>query len=108
MNLRCRSAVQPAWRLRVGAGTNCGGSGAGTMSALWSMILSFVAMNLFLMYEEQCLNQIGSCRKEQPRQSCLGVPHSRRGLDPSGRLLRSVRTRTFACGDTLSAVNVPW
>jgi len=44
MKLRCRSAVQPECLLRVGAISNCGGSGAGTMSATSSTTLSLVAI----------------------------------------------------------------
>lgn len=43
-DLRWRSAVQPECWLRVGAGSNSGSVGAGTMSATCSTTLSFVAI----------------------------------------------------------------
>jgi hypothetical protein len=44
MNLRCLVAVQPARRLRVGAGVKSGSFGGATMSATSSTTLSLVAL----------------------------------------------------------------
>src|SRR5690348_5416234 len=80
MNLRCRSAVQPAWRLRVGAVSNSGMVGAGTMSATSSTILSLVAMSDSFGWKESHHMEHVRCCRTADSAACL--PERCRGPVP--------------------------
>ena len=53
MNLRCRSAVQPAFCLRVGAIANFGASAAVRCASTSSTTLSFLAIPVLQTEEDQ-------------------------------------------------------